>query len=85
VGAAASLYFFTYLFWKHGGKLGSPIKYLMGFPYTYTNRKVGKECDREYCLDGKGPGVRPKNRRAQRVKAIGDTVKRLTDRVKGIG
>lgn len=53
VGAAASLYFFSYLFWKHGGKLGSPIKYLMGFPYTYMKKKVGKECDREYCLDKK--------------------------------
>jgi len=65
VGAAASLYFFSYLFWKHGGKLGAPIKYLMGFPYTYTKRKVGRECDREYCLDGKGPGVttiRPKRK-----------------------
>ncbi|MBM4248255.1 MAG: B12-binding domain-containing radical SAM protein [Euryarchaeota archaeon] len=50
VGVAASLYFFSYLFWKHGGKIGVPMKYLMGFPYHYTNKKVGKECDRDYCL-----------------------------------
>jgi len=85
VGAAASLYFFTYLFWKHGGKLGSPIKYLMGFPYTYTTKKVGRECDREYCQDGKGSGVMSRNDRAQRAKRIGDRVRKITDRVKGIG
>ena len=50
VGAAASLYFFSYLFWKHGRKIGAPMKYLMGFPYHYTSKKVGKECDRDYCL-----------------------------------
>jgi radical SAM superfamily enzyme YgiQ (UPF0313 family) len=53
VGVAASLYFFSYLFWKHGRKLGAPMKYLMGFPYNYTNKKLGKECDREYCLPPK--------------------------------
>jgi hypothetical protein len=57
VAAVAFTYFISYLFWKHGGKIGVPMKYLMGFPYYYTSRKVGKECDRDYCLDGKGPGV----------------------------
>jgi hypothetical protein len=56
VGAAAALYFFSYMFWKHGRKLGIPMKYLMGFPYSYTSKKVGKECDRDYCIPSAMPG-----------------------------
>jgi len=53
VGAASALYFFSYLFWKHGRKLGAPMRNLMGFPYQYTNKKLGRECDQEYCLPPK--------------------------------
>ena len=68
VGVAASLYFFSYLFWKHGRKIGVPMKYLMGFPYQYTNKKVGRECDREYCLPSRERHrmlLRPEPLRAQ--------------------
>ncbi|MEM4730036.1 MAG: radical SAM protein [Thermoplasmata archaeon] len=53
VALASFIYFISYLFWKHGSKIGAPMRYLMGFPYYYTSKKVGRECDREYCLDGR--------------------------------
>lgn len=51
VAATAFLYFMSYLFWKHGAKIGAPMRYLMGFPYYYTSGRVGRECDREYCAE----------------------------------